>query len=304
MHSKGVDDMLENKIVFVVGGDLRQAQLARLLSQRNTVYTFGLEKADGLQQWEKSPQELQEAGTRPDYIVFPMPVGSDEETVNTPFSARRVRIEDALSPAGPGTCVLGGKLSPSLTALLDRKNLSYTDYFQREELSVLNAIPTAEGAVQIAMEELPTTIFGLRVLVIGYGRIGKVLSRLLRNMGADVTVSARKFSDLAWIEAEGFHTAHTHRLTDVIPACGLIVNTVPVSVLDETLLALVPEECLLIDLASKPGGIDCTAANRLGRKAIWALSLPGKVAPATAGTIIFNTLQNIDAERGGNHVEN
>lgn len=295
--------MLENKTVFVVGGDLRQAQLARSLSQRNTVYTFGLEKADGLQQWERSPQDLRDAGIRPDYIVFPMPVGSDEETVNTPFSARRVRIEDALSPAGPDTWILGGKLSPVLTALLGRLGLTYVDYFQREELSVLNAIPTAEGAVQIAMEELPTTIFGLKALVIGYGRIGKVLSRLLRNMGADVTVSARKFSDLAWIEAAGLHTAHTHRLADVIPTCELIVNTVPVSVLNEDLLALVPQDCLLIDLASKPGGIDCTAAGRLGRKAIWALSLPGKVAPITAGTIIFNTLQNIDAERGGNHAE-
>lgn len=160
------------------------------------------------------------------------------------------------------------------------------------------AIPTAEGAVQIAMEELATTIFGLNILVIGYGRISKVLSRLLKSMGANVTVSARKFSDLAWIEANGYQPAHTNDLSGAIEKSQLIINTVPASILNEDLLSKVQKGCLLIDLASKPGGIDFSTANRLGLKTIWALSLPGKVAPITAGKIIFDTMQNIETERG------
>ena len=161
----------------------------------------------------------------------------------------------------------------------------------------VSALPTAEGTIQIAMEELATTIFGLNVLIIGYGRISKVLARLLKAMGANVTVSARKFSDLAWIETNGYTSVHTSSLSDALANCQLIVNTVPAVVLNENLLSRVPKGCLLIDLASKPGGIDFSTANSLGLRAIWALSLPGKVAPISAGKIIFNTIQNIETER-------
>lgn len=151
--------------------------------------------------------------------------------------------------------------------------------------------------MQIAMEELATTIFGLNVLVIGYGRIAKVLARTFASLGANVTVSARKFSDLAWIEVGGYRPAHTGALEEVIGDSQLIVNTVPAAVLNEELLGRVRKGCLLIDLASKPGGIDFNTANKLGLKAIWALSLPGKVAPISAGRIIYDTIQNIESER-------
>lgn len=289
--------MLHNKTILVVGGDLRQAELAKLLAADNRVYTLGLEKAEGIAGKELAAWDAQEAGAAFDYIVFPMPVGSDAETVNTPFSAKRIRIDDALALAGPDTHILGGKLNAAFLEKLQTRGLHYTDYFLREELSVLNAIPTAEGAIQIAMEELAVTIYGLKVLLIGYGRISRVLARLLKGMGAEVTVSARKFSDLAWIEANGYRPVNTYHLEETLPNCQLIVNTVPSAVLTEKLLSRISKGCLLIDLASKPGGVDFRTANKLGLKVIWALSLPGKVAPITAGKIIFQTMQNIDSER-------
>ncbi|MEG0692813.1 MAG: dipicolinate synthase subunit DpsA, partial [Oscillospiraceae bacterium] len=124
-----------------------------------------------------------------------------------------------------------------------------------------------------------------------------VLSRMLSCMGAKVTVSARKFSDIAWIQVNGYSSIHTCDLAEVISTQQLIFNTVPATVLDENLLSQVKKDCLLIDLASKPGGIDFDTAKRLGLKTIWALSLPGKVAPISAGKIIFDTIQNIESER-------
>lgn len=247
--------MLHDKIIFVVGGDLRQAHLAKLLAESNQVYTLGLEKAEGLDGRAVTTTLVRERGILPDYIVFPMPVGSSDDTVNTPFSAKKLLIDDVLSLAGPDTFILGGKLSDSFLQKLEARKLPYADYLKREELAVLNAVPTAEGAVQIAMEELATTIFGLNVLVIGYGRISKVLSRMLQSLGANVTVSARKFSDLAWIEAGGYTPAHTLRLDEYLRDSQLIVNTVPAAILNEELLSKVPKSCLLIDLASKPGGV-------------------------------------------------
>ena len=129
-------------------------------------------------------------------------------------------------------------------------------------------MPTAEGAIQLAMEELPITLHGARVLVIGYGRLGRVLADRLAGLKG-------------WL-------------------CGydLVVNTVPVRVLREAELADLKPGCLVIDLASKPGGVDFDAAARLGVKAFWALSLPGKVAPVTAGKSIKTTIYNILTELG------
>lgn len=289
--------MLQDKTIVLAGGDLRQAQLARLLRERNRIYTIGIEKAEGLEDTFADFPELREI--HPDYIILPVPAESEQGVINTPFSGRRISTEQVLELAAPDTWVLGGKLSGGICETLQSRGLAHTDYLQREELAVLNAIPTAEGAIQIAMEELPATIFGLKVLVIGYGRIGKVLCGKLRALGAEVTAAARKYADLARIESDGCTAIPIGGMEPALRESQLIVNTVPVQLLGEGQLSCVPKECLLIDLASKPGGLDFTTANRMGLKVIWALSLPGKVAPLTAGRIIFDTIENIAAEREG-----
>ena len=169
---------------------------------------------------------------------------------------------------------------------------------EREELAVLNAVPTAEGALQIALEELSTTIFGQKVLIIGLGRIGKVLAMYLKALGADVTVAARSYSSLAWAQIYGSEPLRIAQMNEVIGKFGLIINTAPSTVIDRAALGRVSAEALIIDLASKPGGVDFEAARQLGRKTIWALSVPGKVAPVSAGEIIASTILNILEERG------
>ena len=77
-----------------------------------------------------------------------------------------------------------------------------------------------------------------------------------------------------------------------------MINTVPARVLGEAELAELRPDCLVIDLASKPGGVDLDAAARLGKKVVWALSLPGKVAPVTAGRAIRTAIYNILSELG------
>ena len=141
-------------------------------------------------------------------------------------------------------------------------------------------MPTAEGAIQLAMEELPITLHGARVLVIGYGRLGRVLADRLAGLKARVSVAARRYADLAWAENCGYGVEHTGQLEGWL--CGYDLKP----------------GCLVIDLASKPGGVDFDAAARLGVKAFWALSLPGKVAPVTAGKSIKTTIYNILTELG------
>lgn len=288
---------VQDKTILVVGGDLRQISLAKLFENKNRVFCVGLEQIGQSVGIKSSIDELILEGVRPDYIILPMPTSVDNETVNTPFSSKQIFLDHVFSLAHEKTSIYGGKISASVKEKIEDKKLWYYDYLEREEFAVLNAVPTAEGAVQIAMEEMATTIYGTNCLIIGYGRISKVLAKYLQAMGANVTVSARKYEDLAWIKINGYNAVHTNNIIEEIKNKQIVFNTVPATVLNKNVLKSADEDCLMIDLASKPGGIDLEVAHQLGIRTIWALSLPGKVAPITAGQIIFNTIENIDYER-------
>lgn len=163
---------------------------------------------------------------------------------------------------------------------------------------IMNAVPTAEGAIQIAMEQTDVTLHGLPVLVIGHGRIGSLLARRLAALGAKVTVSARSCRDFALIESEGLSAADTRQLAPVLHDFPLVFNTVPAAVLGAAELARLPDKALVIDLASQPGGLDPSAEPLRGVRVIHALSLPGKVAPVTASVAVRDTVYAILGEEG------
>ena len=163
---------------------------------------------------------------------------------------------------------------------------------------MLNAILTAEGALATVMAELPITVHGMHVGVVGFGRIGKTTSSLFRAVGAEVTVFARSFASLAWAQTYNCKPEHFDRLREMAHTFDCILNTVPALVIDAAILEKMRQDTLIIDLASKPGGVDFHAAQRLGIRALPALSLPGKTSPDTAGRIISETVLNILCEKG------
>lgn len=289
--------MSKQRLILIAGGDLRQYYLAQILAKTCTVYTTGLEKCAPAFSGELPPAQVSTLPP-PDYIILPVPAESEKGVLNTPFSAVRISTQALLSCADEHTVVLGGRMDGSLLSMINERGLVASDYLKREELAVKNAAVTAEGAVCLAMEELPYTIDQTPVLVIGYGRIGRLLAKKLGALGAKVTVAARSLEARAWAQTEGSRACSIEELDDELPAFPLIFNTAPAEVLSEALLTRVRLDCLIIDLASKPGGIDQLCARRLGLKTIWALSLPGKTAPYTAAQIIAETVENIDAERG------
>ena len=164
---------------------------------------------------------------------------------------------------------------------------------KREELAVLNTISTAEGAIQIAIENTNKILHGSKVLVLGFGRIGKVLARKLAGLSVKVTCAARKDEDLAWIKAYGHMSTNINALGENLSEYDIIINTVPHLILNEERLQYVKQDTLLIDLASNPGGIDKKVAKDKNIKLIWALALPGKVAPVTTAEFIKDTIYNI-----------
>ena len=276
---------------WVLGGDLRQVKLAQLLQlDGHTVQTCAMEQrpeAGGL-----TGSDTLRGMERADCVILPLPA-AEGGVLHAPLSGRKLPLDAVLAAMEPGQILCGGRMDVNFLRRAEEKGVRAFDYFAREELAVRNAVPTAEGAIQIAMEELGTTLFGARVLVIGYGRIGRLLAHRLKGLGARVTVSARKYEDLAWIEAFGCCAERTGELEGWLCSYDLIINTVPAQVLGEAALEDVASDCLIIDLASRPGGVDFESAAALGLKVIWALSLPGKVAPLSSGQIIRDTVYHI-----------
>ena len=174
---------------------------------------------------------------------------------------------------------------------------THIDYALRDEVQLRNAVPTAEGAVAIAMQELNITLSRANAVIIGYGRIGNYLAKILKDLNCNTAVIARKASARALAQISG-HGAFDFDFCEVYKTADVVFNTVPSIVLHEKELSALKKGAFVIDLASLPGGVDGKAAEKYGIKVIHALALPGKVAPVTAGEIIFDTVISILSERG------
>lgn len=279
--------------ICVIGGDLRIVKLVEMLAKDGIeVYIYGLENAESLINKENifPCNSMQEAIRQSAIVVGPIPLSSNGTDINMPFSEDSIAIEELLMAVRNKTLIAG---SIRQDVYQKAQDVQVIDVLKREELSVLNTISTAEGAIQIAMEETARTVHGSNVLVMGFGRIGKILAKMLDGIGANVTCEARKNTDIAWIKAYGYHAIHLNQLEKTLPSYDIIINTIPFIILDKEKLQKLKKEVVMIDLASNPGGIDKKAAKDLGLKLIWALSLPGRVAPITSAEFIKETLYNI-----------
>lgn len=193
----------------------------------------------------------------------------------------------------PGVPLLVGAARPRLREFAAKHSVNLVEVAEDDEIAIRNSIPTAEGAIQIAMEELPVTIHGSSAVVIGFGRVGITLTRTLISLGADTLVCARSLAQLARAEEMHASTLHISSLATACASADMVFNTVPAIVLTEEILATMGKGSLIVDLASAPGGTDFEAAARFGIKAILALGLPGKVAPKTAGRILADSIPQL-----------
>lgn len=285
----------------LLGGDARQIAMARRLSEQGyQVFVWGLGdcrdavgKAVVSDSWES-------AIFGADKVVLPLPASVDDVSVNCPLGGADASLRlSVLFERMQGKTLYGARLSDAVCALAEKNGIETVDYFQSESLQQRNAVPTAEGAIAIAMRELPVTLDRSVFAVIGYGRIGKLLAEKLRALGAFVTVYARRREVLAEAETNGHDTVLLSReddyaaLGELPKNCRAVFNTVPTWLFTRDILTRVPKNCVLIDLASAPGGIDLGAAHELGLRTVWGTALPGKYAPESAGEILAQTVMEL-----------
>jgi len=224
-----------------------------------------------------------------DAIILPLPYEKGGR-LNSPMSDRAIGIGEILAAGNADTLFIGGGLP--------QQNGSFIDYAKREDFLIANAVPTAEGAIEIALRESNITLNGASVLVLGFGRIGKYLSGLLSSFNAKVTVAARKSEALTLARISGYRTAGISDMHAAISEADIIFNTVPAIVFGESECSFVKNRIPFIELASSPGGIDEISAKNHGVNLIKAPALPGKTASLTAGRIVYDVVLSILRERG------
>jgi dipicolinate synthase subunit A len=225
-----------------------------------------------------------------DYIIAPIPFSRDGEKINGEI----LTVNEILNlPNVKDKVIFSGAIPNSIKRKFEQSNVKYYDLLDLDEVAILNSIPTAEGAIGTAMEMTDFTLCSSNVLVMGFGRIGKILSKMLHGIGATVYVEARKEKDLAEIRAMGYIPVNLNDLNEYLDKFNIIFNTIPTTILDKEKLDIVSPECSIIDLASSPGGIDFEYAKEIGLNVVWALALPGKVAPLSSAIYIKEAIDKI-----------
>lgn len=275
-----------SSFVFL-GGDLRMLYAAEYLNKTCDCFVYGFETS------EEFPVPATGELIPFDCAVLPLPATTDGVHITMPYHSENPDLNIVLKAVKQGGKVFTGKSCPYLERICDENGLRLYNYFDREELQLLNAVPTAEGALEIMLKELPVTVFGVNTLITGFGRIGEVMARMLISLGAKVSVYARRSEQLAKAECIGCTAVPGKELEHCLSQFDVIINTVPATVFDRKRLMMLRKDCLVIDLASKAGVEDLELAASVGVKVIWALSLPGRTAPVTAGRIIGKTIENI-----------
>ena len=271
--------------ILVLGGDRRNLELIKLLDKEEiNVKAFAIE-GEGIEKYLIN--NLEEAINTADKIILGIPFSKDGETLN---AATKISITYLINQIKENQEIYGGVLNEEFLLKAHNRGAKCFDFMKYEEFAILNTIPTVEGAIEIAIKNTEITLHNANILVAGYGRIGKLIAKILKDMGANVTVSARKNEDFAWINTYGYNKLEYKDLVENVEKYDIIFNTVPYMLFDEEVLKRINKECLIIDLASKPGGIDFSYANRLGVNCIWALGLPGKVACKSAAKYMLEVI--------------
>lgn len=293
--------MEQNSKIAIIGGDSRELYLADyLLGQGYQIALCGFEKVP-----QPAPNFTDPlvAAAGADAIILPLAGVKENLRPNCPFSDNPPRLsEEFFAALSPETVLFIGWARPELAKLAAGVRL--ITIADDDELAILNSIPTAEGAIAIAIERSQVTIHGSEALVVGFGRCARTLARMLEGIGAKVAVATRKASDHARAYEMGFTVWTIAALVDAVKDKAFIFNTVPALVLTGEVLAEAKKCQALVDLASGTGGTDFQAAASYGINAVLAPGLPGKVAPETAGKILAKvyprllTQYGVDRRRG------
>lgn len=286
---------LDGVRVAVLGGDQREVILVSALLERGAHVTVaGYPPLPGLAKARRAANVV-EAVEGADAVIAPMSNTDEQGQIKARLdpTVQLVLDDAAFRAIGPGKTLYIGVAKPIVASLASRYRVRVVETAEVDEIAILNSIPTAEGAIQRAMEELPVTLHGTRVVVVGFGRCGVTLARMLGGIGARVRVVARDAAQRARAYEMGLDAVSLERLAQSVADARAVFNTVPALLITRDVLERMRQGVVVIDVAQAPGGVDFEAAKELGIKAFLDLGIPGKVAPETAGEILARVIPEL-----------
>ncbi|GGM21798.1 dipicolinate synthase subunit A [Paraliobacillus quinghaiensis] len=280
----------------IIGGDARYLELIKKLSEKENYYMelVGFDQLDqgftGVKQTNFDELEVEDL----DVIILPIPGIDEDGYIETVFSNKKIQItKNWFNKLKKGCLIFSGITTPYLSSNAEKVNARLLPLMQRDDVAIYNSIPTTEGAIMLAIQHTNFTIHSSRVLVLGLGRVGHSVASKFAGLGADVVVGTKKDKDIARAIEMGLEAFHMEELTAYTGQCDILINTIPAKVVTEGALNQMKSNALIIDLASKPGGVDFNHAKQRGITALQALGLPGMVAPKTAGEILAKTINQL-----------
>ncbi len=268
----------------VIGGDKRNVYASNYLkSLGHNVKNYGFDKCD-----IPNDTTLQDTIKTSDFIICPIPFSRDNIFLNTPLSSKKILINDLLSLSNNTIPIFTG----ALNSFFDNKNL--IDIYKTKNVTKSSTIATAEGAIKIAIENTDFSLFNSNILIIGYGNIGSHLAKLLKTFGANVSIATRSDDSIKKAMNNGFETFKTTELKNTLSNKNIIFNTAPFIQITKDNMSEINKDCLYIELASSPFGIDYEESKNQNIKVIYGMSLPGLISPKTvATTLVDEILENI-----------
>lgn len=290
--------MLTGKHVVFLGGDARQLEVINQIIKMNAkVSLIGFDNLQSPVSGTTERELHEDIWKQIDMLILPI-VGTDEQgKITSAFTSKELVLTEQHIGSLPSHClVFSGIARPYLKELCKKYHVQLFELLQRNDVAIYNSIPTVEGALMMAIQHTDITLHDSVTIVLGFGRVGLSLARVLHAIGAKVRVGVRKTEDKARAFEMGIQSFYIQELGQQVKDADLIFNTIPAMVIDVSVLTQMPFDAVIIDLASKPGGVDYQYAEKRGMKAILAPSLPGIVAPRTAGSIIAKAIIQIISE--------
>lgn len=286
----------------ILGGDFRNVELVKLLAkEKNIVYTYGLEKE--IQKLESDNiiicddiKELQDT----DIVITSIPLSKDNININMPLNiyGKESKIDEALKVMN-NKLIFTGSVSSEILRKFKLYNIEILDIMKNEEFAVLNAIPTAEETIRIIIDNTKKVLHNANCLIMGYGRIGKVLAKKLNSLSVKVECLVSDNIEKTWCRVEGYNYIEFENIknkSDLLKKYDIIINTIPKIILTDELKEI-RKDTLIIDLASKPYGIDRSIVKQENLNFIEALGLPGKGAPITVAENMYELIKNTILKR-------
>lgn len=282
--------MSANTCVGVLGGDLRQYYMTIYLKSKGIdTMSYGVPYIDRNEivtndclscVIEKCP-----------IIVTPIPFSKDGENLYG-ITGEQIEIKDFIKEINNKHCIFGGLFSDSVKAKIENAHGQCFDFMSMNRVALENSLATAEGTISEAIAASKVNIHGSKAIVYGYGRCGRVLAQKLKALGASVYVVARSKDALIDAYVNGLYAVKLEQVKDIAGNADFIFNTIPALVVNRNVICALNRDCVIIDIASTPGGTDFDMCKERQIVAKHCLSIPGKYSPKTSGEILGRVIED------------